>query len=84
MKKLVLLVLASIALVGCGNQTLFDTTYTFKYAEVKLPNGSVKSGAVKEWKDYDDATVQVKFEDGTVLYTHSSNVILSVGDYNVR
>ena len=62
---------------GCGNRTVFDTRYTFNYAVVSLFDGTTVEGEVKSWKDYDDSDmVQVIFSDGTVYYTHGSNVIL--------
>lgn len=79
LKTTLFILTATFFLTACGNQTFFDTTYTFKYAQIKLPDGRIKTGQVKEWKDYSDGdTMQVKFEDGTVYYTHSTNVVLSV------
>lgn len=81
-KTILLTVITFTCLVGCGNQTFFDTTYNFKYAQIKLPDGRIKIGSVKKWKDYSDSdTIQVKFEDGTIYYTHASNVILSVDEF---
>lgn len=50
---LVMLCLAGI-LAGCGNKSFIDTTYTFDYAYVELPNGTVVEGKVQSWKDFDD------------------------------
>lgn len=76
-----LVLVGSLFLVGCGNQTFIDTVYTFNYASVKLPDGSIKDGSVKEWSDYDDGDqIQIKFEDGHTVLVHSSNVVLSVKD----
>ena len=72
---LVLILAAAIALTGCGNVQLVDTTYTFDRAIVVLPGGNVE-GRVESWKDWDDSDmVQVKI-DGRTYYTHGSNVIL--------
>lgn len=75
-----LLLLTGLTLSACGNQTFFDTTYTFNYAQIELPDGTVKTGEVKEWTDYTDGDqLQIKFEDGSTYLVHSSNAVLSVG-----
>lgn len=83
MKKIVCLLLvlaAMLALCGC-NQTIIDTTYHFDYAYVSLPDGTHVEGEVKGWRDWDDSSVmQVTFADGTVYYTHSSNIVLIARD----
>ncbi len=79
MKLTVVAIVSMVLLAGCGNKTFFDTTYTFNYAQVKLPDGTVKTGKVKEWRDYEDGDqLQIKFEDGTTHVAHSSQVVLSV------
>lgn len=83
MKKIIALLLVLLTawlLCGC-NKTVFDTTYTFNYAFVSLPDGSCIDGPIKAWKDWDDSDMmQVTFSDGTVYYTHSSNIVLVAGD----
>lgn len=74
-----LLLLATATLAACGNRTLFDTTYTFNYAQIKFPDGTIKTDRVKEWRDYESDQLQIKFEDGTTYVVHSSQAILSVG-----
>jgi len=62
---------------GCGNKTLFDTTYTFEYAIISLPNGEVVEGEVKEWSDYEDGDqLQIKLEDGNIYLVHSEDCVL--------
>ncbi|NLL32357.1 MAG: hypothetical protein GX252_03405 [Enterococcus cecorum] len=54
MKKLVMVSVLGIGLVllgACGNKQFFDTTYTFNYAMVKLPDGTIKKGKVATWDD---------------------------------
>ncbi|MFH0358404.1 hypothetical protein ACHBHL_07885 [Streptococcus sp. A27] len=84
LKKIFLtgLALASLMMLSaCGNKTVFDTNYTFNYAQVKLPDGSVKTGKVKEWTDYSDGDqLQIRFEDGTTYLVHSSQAVLSVDE----
>ncbi len=77
MKKLflVLALTASIALSGC-NYKLFDTNYRFDVAVIRLPDGSVITGEVQSWRDFEDGDqIEVKV-DGTVYLVHSTNVAL--------
>lgn len=83
MKKIIALLLVLLTawlLCGC-NRTVFDTTYTFNHAFVSLPDGSCVDGPIRAWNDWEDSDMlQVTFSDGTVYYTHSSNVVLVAGD----
>lgn len=79
MKKIICIILAVVlclSLVACGNQQLFDTTYSFENAQIKMPDGSVVSGKVSSWKDYDDSDAVQLVIDGKTYYTHLSNVVL--------
>ena len=54
MKKAKRLLLLSTLLVvpllaSCGNKDILGLTYTFEYAQVKLPDGKIIDGQVKEW-----------------------------------
>ena len=85
MKNIVclLLVLAlGFALAGCGyNKTIIDANYRFTHAYIAMPDGTCIEGKVKSWNDWDDSDmIQVTLTDGTIYYTHSSNVILIAGD----
>lgn len=58
MKKKILttvLTVATMAMLntGCSNRQIFDTTYSFDYAIIQLPNGEIVEGEVKSWLDYD-------------------------------
>lgn len=83
MKKIICLLLAFacvLCLCGC-NKTIIDTAYHFNYAYVAMPDGTCVDGPIRAWNDWDDSDmIQVTFTDGTVYYTHSSNVILIAGD----
>lgn len=83
MKKLISSILAValvlsmvIGLTGCGNKQLFDTTYTFDSAIVSLPDGSVVSGKVSSWVDYEDGDQIQVVIDGTTYLVHSTNIVL--------
>ena len=61
-----------LSLVGC-NRTLVDTTWAYKYADIK----DVGTVEVSSWTDYENSDmIQIKAVDGTVYLTHSVNVIL--------
>lgn len=80
MKRVVLLVIFLVIILvsctGCYNKQLFDTTYHYDRAIVKLPNGEIVEGRVISWTDFDDGdSIQVKI-DGKMYLTHISNVCL--------
>lgn len=57
-------------LTGCNKQ-IFDTEYTFDYAECYL-NGEYIRYDIKKWKDYDGEQIQITTKDGYV-YVVSMN-----------
>lgn len=78
MKKILAIMLAMImmtGLIGCGNQQIFDATYTFDYAIIELPNGEIIEGEVDSWNDYDGEQLQIVI-DGVTYLTHSENVVM--------
>ena len=77
MKKILFALLAIMMLVltGCGNQQIFDMTYTFNYAIIELPNGEVVEGKVQTWNDYEGEQLQIVI-DGVTYLTHSENVAM--------
>ena len=71
-----IILFGGICLAGCGNRTVFDTTYTFNRAIVKLADGTIVNGKVQNWTDYEDGDqIQVKINGNTYL-VHSSNITL--------
>lgn len=66
----------ALSLSGCGNRQLFDTTYTFNEAIISMPDGSVVSGKVSSWRDYEDGDQMQVVIDGTTYLVHSSNIVL--------
>ena len=53
MKKAKRLLLLSTLLIvpmltACGNKDILGLTYTFEYAQVKLPDGTIIDGQVKD------------------------------------
>lgn len=75
MKKILLVLLVTLALSGCGNNKL-EITNTFDYAEIMMPDGRIVEGEVEAWSDciYRDE-IQVVI-DGVTYMTHFSNVVL--------
>jgi hypothetical protein len=79
MKKgiLILLIIGTVMLTGCGNRQILDTKWTFTKAKISIGNEMIEVN-VKSWKDYDngDTSVQVVATDGTVYLTDKKNVLL--------
>lgn len=79
MKKFALLCLAALLtlmLCSCGNYDLFDTNYTYDYAIVSFPDGSVKTIDIEQWTDYEGEQIQIIAKDGTVYLLSTVNCIL--------
>ena len=71
-----LLVAMCLGLRACGNKDMWDTVYTYDRAIVALADGSVVTGRVQNWTDYEDGDqIQVKV-DGKTYLVHSMNVTL--------
>ena len=80
MKKFFVLLVSIAAsltvLVSCGNMQLLDTTYTFNYAIIQMPDGSVVEGDVQYWRDFEDADQLQIVIDGATYLVHSANAVL--------
>lgn len=79
-KRLLLLSTLSVVplLASCGNKDILGLEYTFEYASVKLPDGTIIEGQVKEWAREDKTdSIRVTFKEGKGTYfTHATNVVL--------
>ena len=77
MKKLILLplIFLSVALTGCNKQ-MIDTKWSFNYAYVELPDGTVIEGKVDSWKDFDDGDQLQVTIDGITYLSNSSRIVL--------
>lgn len=70
------LVIAALLLASCGNKDYFDTVRTYHEAVIAMPDGTVVSGEVQNWRDYEDGDqIQVKI-DGITYLVHSSDIVL--------
>ena len=80
MKRLICLLLVVLMVVGllcgCGNMQMIDTTYSYEYAYIALPNGEVIEGKPTGWVDYEDSDVVQIVIDGKTYLTHYENVVL--------
>ncbi len=72
----ILVVLVAFLATGC-NRTFFDTTSTFDYTVIELPNGKVVEGKITSWRNYEsNDQFQVTMEDGKTYLVHSSDCAL--------
>lgn len=77
-------IICTICFTGCGNKDIWDTVYTFDYAYISMPDGSVIEGQVDSWRDYEDGDqLQIKI-DGITYLVHSTNVTLLAYDDETR
>lgn len=75
MKKIMIIALACMLLTGCNKQVV-DMTWKYDRAIISLPDGSVVSGKVDSWTDFEDGDqIQVKV-DGVTYLVHASQVAL--------
>ena len=81
MKKLIAIALVLIMALTmfCGfawNKQWIDLTYSYDRAVLGMPDGTVISGKVHSWTDYEDGDqIQVNI-DGVTYLAHSSQVVL--------
>lgn len=81
MKKIfviLMLVVLLFSATACsvGNHSFIDLKHNFDEAVITLPDGTIVSGAVQSWTDYEDSDcVQIKI-DGVVYLTHYHNATL--------
>lgn len=48
-----MMLVGCIGLCSCGNYRVFDTTFTYSWAQIKLPDGTIVQGKVDNWTDYE-------------------------------
>lgn len=87
MKKTVILIviilIMSLVLVGCGNKDMFDTVRTYDYALVSFPDGTSEKIEIKQWRDYEDGEqIQIIAKDGNIYLVNSVNCVLINGYYD--
>ena len=78
MKKIIFAIVlfaVVVTLSGC-NRSVFDTHFAFDEAIISMPDGTVISGSVSNWHDYEDGDQLQVTIDGVTYLTHASNVVL--------
>lgn len=82
-KRIITLILTVLTVVtvigiimGCGNKSFIDTTYTFDNAIIRLQDGEIVKGKVEKWTDFEDGDQIQVTVDGKTYLVHSSNVDL--------
>ena len=67
-------VLTAMMLAGCNRQVV-DFTYSYNYAIIKMPDGSILEGKVQSWADYEGEQLQIVI-DGNTYLANSVNVVM--------
>lgn len=73
---IIFVVLAMLLMLVSCNRQVFDTTFKFDKAIVKMPSGEVMEIELKKWGDYDGEQLQLVSTDGTVYLVSSYNCVL--------
>ena len=79
MKKFIAIFIATIVtavLCGCNRQVV-DLTYSYDYAQLKMPDGTIVEGKLDSWHDYDGEQVQVVIDGVTYLVSSMNLVMIS-------
>lgn len=80
MKKIIITLTLIVVLIAtmCGfNYQLIDTTYSYDYALVAMPDGTCEKIMLKSWTDYEDGEqLQLTAKDGTIYLVSSFNCVL--------
>lgn len=63
-----------VSLTACNKQVI-DLTYSYSWAQIKMPDGSIVEGRVDSWTDYEGEQVQVTI-DGTTYLVSSINLVM--------
>lgn len=79
--KIIVGIIATVLIIGAGlvtacNKNVFDFTYSYNYAYIKLQNGEVVEGPVSSWTDYEDGDQLQITINGTTYLVHASNCTL--------
>ena len=77
MKKFIAIFIVTattVILCGCNRQVV-DLTYSYDYAQLKMPDGTIVEGKLDSWHDYDGEQVQVVI-DGVTYFVSSMNLVM--------
>ena len=65
-----------LGVTGCNKQ-VFDTTYKFDYAIIRLPNDEVVEGEIESWTDFQDGdSIQIKINGESYLVHQNSATLI--------
>ena len=67
-------ILTAMMITGCNRQVI-DFTYSFDYAIIKMPDGSIVEGKVQSWADYEGEQLQIVI-DGNSYLVNSVNAVM--------
>lgn len=70
-----MMLVGCMVLCSCGNYKMLDTTFTYSWAQIKLPDGTIIEGKVDNWTDYEGDQLQITI-DGTTYLVHAANAIM--------
>lgn len=79
MKKFIsifIAIITTVILCGCNRQVI-DLTYSYDYAQLKMPDGTIVEGKLDSWHDYDGEQVQVVIDGVTYLVSSMNLVMIS-------
>ena len=78
MKKILTVCVSALTVImlmtGCNKQVV-DLTYSYSWAQLKMPDGTIAEGKLNSWDDYEGDQLQVKI-DGVTYLVHSSNIVM--------
>ena len=68
-----MMLVGCVVLCSCGNYTVLDMTFTYSWAQIKLPDGTIIE--VDSWTDYGDGLLQITI-DGTTYLVHAADAVM--------
>ena len=76
-----MMLVGCLGLCSCGNYRVFYTTFTYSWAQIKLPDGTIIQGKVDNWTDYegDQLRFDYKKKDGRCTTTNAMAILHMAG-----
>ena len=75
-----MMLVGCLGLCSCGNYRVFDTTFTYSWAQIKLPDGTIVQGKVDNWTDYEGDQLQITIDGTTYVVCKEESLISSGGN----
>ena len=76
MKKVIALMIVMLLLLTGCNYKFVDTNWTFNYAYITFPDGSIKEVEVKKWAE-DSTSITIQSRDGNIYCVSMHNCVLT-------